>query len=77
MRRKSRNFKVLGGSLVLSGITFQSTYFFVPGATSYSEIFAILFPLLVLGVMAVIAIFAIARNLKKIEEKNEKKPINQ
>ncbi|HOZ53390.1 MAG TPA: hypothetical protein PK142_01790 [bacterium] len=68
---KRKNFKVLGGSLVLSGITYQSTYLIVPGATiNYSEFFANFFPIIILGIMAVIAIFAIAQNLKKGEENN-------
>jgi hypothetical protein len=68
--KKSRNFKVVSGSLVLSGITYQSTYFFVPSATNYSKFFANLFPILILGLIAVIAIFAIAQSLKKRGENN-------
>lgn len=70
--RKGKNFKVLGGSLVLSGITYQSTYLFVPGATiNYSEFFANFFPIVILGIMTVIAIFAIAQNLKRLESNND------
>ncbi len=68
--KKIKNFKILGGSLVLSVITYQSTYFFVSGATDYSKIFANLFPVLILGAMAVIAFFVIVQNLKKVKKRD-------